>query len=190
MFTTPLFAALARLMAAQPALCARLVRHAGKHVRIRLPLVAAAFRITEDGALATADPALPIATEITIPPDVLLTLVAGQKNALSKARIEGDGTLAADLSAALAEFDWALALRPVVGDVAAARAAQAVEGYGRWRDQAHESIGRAFAEYATFETDLLADKQAVQRFVADVDELRDAAARLEARIALVEQTRT
>jgi ubiquinone biosynthesis protein UbiJ len=187
MFTTPLFAALARLLTTQPTLRARLTRHAGKHVRIRLPLITAAFRVTEDGNLAVADPALPIATEITLPPDILLALVAGQKDALNKARIEGDGTLAADLSVALAEFDWALALRPVVGDVAAARAAQAVEGYGRWRAQAHEAIGRSVAEYMTFETDLLADRYAVQRFVAEVDELRDAAARLEARLALLEQ---
>ncbi|NCS66080.1 MAG: hypothetical protein COS39_04285 [Hydrogenophilales bacterium CG03_land_8_20_14_0_80_62_28] len=190
MFTTPLFTALARLLATQPALRDRLVGHAGKHVRIRLPLVTTAFRITEDGALATADPALPSATEIAIPPDILLALLAGQNNALSKARIEGDDTLAADLLAALAEFDWAMALRPVVGDMAAARAAQAIDGYGRWREQAHEAIGRAFAEYATFETNLLADQHAVQRFIADVDELRAAAARLETRLARLEQTRT
>jgi ubiquinone biosynthesis protein UbiJ len=76
--TTPLFAALARLLATQPMLRARLTRHAGKHVRIRLPLATAAFRVTEDGNLATADPALPIATEIVVPPDILLALAAGQ----------------------------------------------------------------------------------------------------------------
>jgi ubiquinone biosynthesis protein UbiJ len=190
MLTAPLFAALARLLTTQPTLRARLIGHAGKHVRIRLPLVTAAFRVTEDGNLAVADPALPIATEITLPPDVLLMLVAGRKDALNKARIEGDGTLAADLSAALSEFDWALALRPLVGDVAAARAAQAVEGYGRWREQAHESIGRAAAEFTTYEAGLLADKYMVQDFIAGVDEVRDAAARLEARLALLEQRDT
>lgn len=186
---TPLFAALARLLATQPTLRARLIGHAGKHVRIRLPLVVMAFRITEDGNLAVADPALPFATEITIPGDVLLTLVAGQKDALKRASVEGDGTLAADISAALDEFDWALALRPTVGDMAAARAAQAIEGFGNWRRQAHEAIGRNLAEYTTFEAGLLADKEAVRQFVAEVDELRDAAARLEARLALLEQKR-
>jgi ubiquinone biosynthesis protein UbiJ len=103
--------------------------------------------------------------------------------------VEGDGTLAADLSAALAEFDWALALRPVVGDMAAARAAQAVEGLGRWREKAQEAVGRSIAEYLTYEAGMLADKQAVRQFVAEVDEVRDAAARLEARLALLEQSR-
>ena len=186
---TPLFAALARLLATQPSLRARLIGHAGKHVRIRLPLVVMAFRITEDGNLAVADPVLPFATEITIPTEILLALAAGNKDALNRAAVEGDGTLAADISAALGEFDWALALRPMLGDMAAARAAQAIEGFGGWRRQAHEAIGRSLAEYTTFEAGLLADKEAVRRFVADVDELRDAAARLEARLALLEQTR-
>lgn len=187
MLTTPLSIALSRLLATQPTLRVRLMAHAGKHVCIRLPLVSASFRVTEDGNLAVADPALPVATDILVPPDVLFLLVAGQKEALAKAKVEGDGTLAADLSAALSEFDWALALRPVMGDVAAARAAQAVEGLGRWREQAHEAIGRSLAEYVTYESGLLADRHAVAQFVADVDALRDAAARLEARIALLEQ---
>jgi len=187
MLNVSLFMALARLLATQATLRARLVGHAGKHVRIRLPMMAMTFRITEDGNLAKADPAMPVATEITIPPDVLMLLVAGQKNALNKATVEGDGTLAADISAALSEFDWALALRPVVGDVAAARAAQAVEGFGRWREQAHDALGRSVAEYVTYEAGMLADKESVRQFVAGVDELRDDAARLEARIALLEQ---
>jgi ubiquinone biosynthesis protein UbiJ len=188
--TTTLFTALARLLATQPALRARLIGHASKHVRLRLPLAAVAFRITEDGNLAVADPALPIATDILVPPDILFMLVAGQKDALAKAGVEGDGTLAADLSAALSEFDWALALRPVVGDIAAARTAQAVDRFGQWRMQALEAIGRSIAEYVTYETGLLADKAAVRRFVAEVDTLRDDVARLEARIALLEQRGT
>jgi ubiquinone biosynthesis protein UbiJ len=185
-----MFAALARLLATQPTLRSHLARHAGKQARIRLPLFEVTFQIGEDGRLAAADPTWDIATEITITPDILLALAAGQPKALSRATVSGDGTLAGDISTALGAFDWALALRPVVGDMAAARTAQAVNGYGRWREQAHESIGRAFAEYATYETDLLADKHAVLRFVAEVDELRDAAARLEARLALLEQRRT
>jgi len=186
MLTAPLFSAFARLLASQPTLRARLVGHAGKHVRIRLPLLTMNFRITEDGNLAVADPALPVATDISIPFDVLLLLAAGQKDALNKAKVVGEGTLAADISAALTEFDWALALRPVVGDVAAARAAQAVEGFGRWREQARDSFGRSVSEYMTYEAGMLADKESVRLFVADVDGLRDAAARLEARIALLE----
>ena len=190
MFTAPLFAAFARLLATQPALRGRLVGHAGKHVRIRLPLVEAAFRVTEDGSLASADPALPIATGITIPPEALAALLAGQKNAFNQARVEGDGTLAADLGAALDDFDWALALRPVVGDVAAGRAARAVDGLGAWRDRCHRAIGKSAGEYLAHEAGVLADRNAVRSFVAEVDELRDAAARLEARLALLERRRT
>lgn len=187
MLTTPLFAALARLLATQPTLRTRLMAHAGKHVRIRLPLVSVAFRVTEDGNLAVADPALPLAADIAVSADALMLLAFGQKDALNGAKIEGDGSLAADLSAALAEFDWALALRPLVGDIAAARTAQAAEGFGRWREHARGAIGRSLSEYMAYEADLLADRHAMQQFVADVDELRDTAARLEARIGLLEQ---
>lgn len=184
-----LFAALDRVLAAQPGARACLARHAGKQLRLRLPLLTLNLRIAEGGGLAAADPAVEPATEILLPPELAFALLAGERNALDRARVTGDGVLASDLSAALRDFDWALALRPLVGDIAAARAAQAIAGFGRWREQAHDAIGQALAEYATFETDLLADKTAVRRFVTEVDALRDAAARIEARLALLEQAR-
>ena len=94
--------------------------------------------------------------------------------------------LASDIAAAFAGFDWALALRPYLGDIAAARAAQVLSAFGHWRRQAHAALGRSLAEYATFEAGMLVDRQAARRFVAEVDELRDAAARLEARLSLLE----
>lgn len=171
----------------QPGSRACLVRHAGKQVRLRLPLTTVTFRIAEAGGLAPADPEAGIATEIAVGPDRLLALAVGDADAFSRAAVAGDGVLAADLAAALARFDWALALRPYVGDIAAARAAQAVAGFGAWRSQAHDAMGKTLAEYATFEAGLLADRHAVRRFVDQVDTLRDDVARLEARLALLEQ---
>jgi ubiquinone biosynthesis protein UbiJ len=171
----------------QPAARACLARHAGKQARLRLPLVTVNFQVTEAGGVTAADPETDIAAEIAIAPENLFALAMGERDAMSRAAVSGDGVLAADISAALGKFDWALALRPYLGDILAARAAQAVAGLGQWRDQAHESVGKTLAEYATFETDLLADKQAIRRFVEDVDTLRDDAARLEARLALLER---
>ena len=131
--------------------------HTGRQARIRLPLFALAFAIDAEGTLATADPAQDCAAEIALSPDVLLALAVGSRDALKRAEVTGDGTLAADLLAALEAFDWALALRPVLGDVLAARAAQAVEVYGGWRGRALDAVGRSLAEYATYEAELLAD---------------------------------
>ena len=164
-----------------------LVRHAGKQASLRLPLATVAFRVTEAGGVTAADPETDIAAEIAIAPENLFALAMGDRAALSRATVVGDGVLAADISAALNQFDWALALRPYLGDIVAARAAQAIAGFAGWREQAHDAVGKTLAEYATFETDILADKHAVRRFVAEVDQLRDDTARLEARLALLEQ---
>lgn len=181
-----LIALIDRQLLNQPGVRAGLARHAGKQARLRLPLVAVAFRVAEDGGLDAADPEAAIAAEIAVAPENLFALALGDRAALARSEVAGDGVLAADLAAALGRFDWALALRPYLGDILAARAAQAVAGFGRWRDEAHQAAGLTLAEYATFEAGLLADRQAVRRFVAEVDGLRDDVARLEARLAILE----
>lgn len=171
----------------QPGARACLVRHAGRQARLRLPLATVAFMIGADGGITAVDPEIEIATEISVAPETLFALAMGEHAAMSRAAVSGDGVLAADLSAALGRFDWALALRPYLGDILAARAAQAIVGFAGWREQAHTSFGKTLAEYATYEADLLADRHAVRRFVAEVDTLRDDVARLEVRLAILEQ---
>jgi ubiquinone biosynthesis protein UbiJ len=181
-----LLPALNRLLETQPHLRDRLARQAGKQAVIQLPPFQIAFAITEGGRLGPRDGEQPADTEILVTPDHLLALAAGDRGALKQAKVSGDGVLASDISAALDHFDWALALRPFLGDIAAARAAQALSAFGQWRQQAHAALGRSLSEYATFEAGMLVDRQAVARFVAEVDALRDDAARLEARLKLIE----
>jgi ubiquinone biosynthesis accessory factor UbiJ len=170
----------------QPGARACLVRHAGKQARLRLPLAAIAFRVTDDGGVTAADADSAIAAEILIAPDLLMALAMGDHTAMQRAVVTGDVQLAGAVAAALDQFDWALALRPHLGDIAATRAAQAISGLSAWRAQAQASAGKTLAEYATFEVDLLADRHAVRRFVDEVDTLRDDVARLEARLARLE----
>lgn len=176
-----------RQLIRQPGARACLARHANRQARIRLPLGNVTFRVGEDGGVAAPDPETEIAAEIRVGPENLVALALGDHAALSRAAVTGDGVLAADIAHALNRFDWALALRPYLGDILAARAAQAMAGFGRWRDQAHAAVGLTLAEYATYEAGLIADKHAVRRFVSEVDELRDDVARLEARLTLLEQ---
>lgn len=181
-----LLPALNRLLETQPHLRDRLARHAGKQAVIQLPPLQIGFAITEVGSLGHRDGERPIDTEILVTPDRLLALAAGARDALKQAKVSGDGVFANDIAAALDHLDWALALRPFLGDIAAARAAQALSAFGQWRQQAHEALGRSLAEYATFEAGMLVDRQAAARFVAEVDDLRDDTARLEARLKLLE----
>lgn len=191
-YNSPMFAEatflslLNRLLDTQPGARAKLAGHAGKTARIELPLAGLGFSLAEGGLLRPAATDAVPETTIRLSADILMRLLLGDRNALKQARVDGDGLFAADISAALDGFDWALALRPMVGDIAAARADQAIAGFGAWRDKAHEAIGRSLAEYSVHEAEMLASRPAVDRFVAEVDTLRDDVARLEARLALLE----
>lgn len=178
-----------RLLAHQPAARARLARHAGSHVCLGLPLLRLHLRISDDGQLDIPPEGAPD-TEITLSADLLPRLLAGDPEAMRTARVDGDAVLAADLVKALEGFDWALALQPYLGDSLASRAAQLFTGLAGWHAQARASLGAGFADYAEQEAGLLADRRRVDRFIADVDALRDDVARLEARLARLEPPRT
>jgi ubiquinone biosynthesis protein UbiJ len=180
--------ALDTLLDQQPTAKTRLLRHAGKCVRLMLPLLPISLRIEADGGFvpASAD----AAPDVQLLPDLsaLPQWLSGGKFG-DLFRVAGDGVLAADLAHALADFDWALALRPYLGDIAASRVDQLLQGLTGWRTRAVESAGRNLAEYAVYEQALLAEPYAVREFIAEVDRLREDADRLEARLNLLETPR-
>lgn len=182
-----LFAALLnRLLADQPGAIARLANHAGKRLRIGLPLARIDLVVGPEGRFAAAGEVESCNCEITVPPDVLLALPLLGGEALAGARVTGDGVLAGDLSALLRQLDWAVVLAPYLGPVAAARADQALHGLARWHAQAREAVAASVAEYLVHEARLLAEGEAVREFVSEVDALREGTDRLAARIALLE----
>lgn len=187
MLSAPLIAVLHRLLADQPAARTMLARHAGKAFRISLIAPIFAAQIAEDGNVLASPEGGAIATDIRLSPALLLRLIAGERQAIGEAQAEGDGLLAADLRSAFEAIDLALALRPYLGDILAARVADGVTVLHDWQAKAQESAARSVAEYLVHETATLASKLAVAEFVHEVDALRDAAARLEARIALLEK---
>lgn len=184
-----LAAALDALLQRQPAARTRLVRHVGKCVRLDLPLLPLSLRIESDGGFtpASAD----AAADVRLTPDLgaFPGWIAGGRMA-DLFRVEGDGVLAADLASALAEFDWVLALRPYLGDIAASRVDQFLQGVLQWRLKAVESAGRNLAEYAVYEQNLLAEPLAAREFITEVDRLREDVDRLEARLRLLEAGRS
>ncbi len=184
--------ALDALLDKQPTAKARLVRHVGKCVRLVLPLLPLSLRIEADGGFVAASPeAAPDVLLIPDPSAVPQWLTGGKLGDLF--RVAGDGVLAADLAQALADFDWVLALRPLfgntLGDIAASRVDQFIQGLTGWRANAVESAGRNLAEYAVYEQAMLAEPLAAREFIAEVDRLREDADRLEARLALLESSR-
>jgi ubiquinone biosynthesis protein UbiJ len=186
-----LAAALNRLLDAQPGALSRLQRHAGKTLRLVLPLLpldlalddTSRFRPASETAAALAEPAL---TLTPAPSALPLWLSGGQLADLF--RFEGDDQFAADLSGALADFDWVLALRPYLGDIAASRVEQFLRGFGAWREQAVQAASRNLAEYAVYEQAMLAEPHAARAFISEVDALREAVDRLEARLRMLERS--
>ncbi len=183
----PLVAALNALLNAQPAALNRLQRHAGKTVRLALPVFPQNLGLAEDGRFflqsepADAEPAL-----ILTPMPSALPLLLGDGKLADLFRVEGDGLFASDISGALADFDWVLALRPWLGDIAASRIDQLLRGALAWRQEAHDNTGRNLAEYAVYEQAMLAEPNATRAFVSDVDTLREDVDRLEARLRMLE----
>lgn len=185
---TPAFllaTALNTLLDKQPTAKTRLCRHAGKCVRLVLPLLPLSVRIEADGGFVAASAeAAPDVQLIPDPSALPLWLSGGKLGDLF--RVAGDGVLAADLAHALADFDWVLALRPYLGDIAASRVDQFIQGLTGWRANALESAGRNLAEYAVYEQAMLAEPLAAREFITEVDRLREDVDRLEARLALLE----
>lgn len=181
-----LLPALNRLLDTQPGLVETLAGHAGKTASILLPPFTLDLAISQEGRLAQPEGDTPATVTITLGPNIPPRLLLGDRDALRSARVDGDGALANDLMEVLARFDWALALRPWLGDILAARAAQALAGFGQWRGLARAALDRNTGGWLAQESGLLVDRLEMARFVAETDELRDAAARLSTRLALLE----
>jgi ubiquinone biosynthesis protein UbiJ len=187
---TPLVAALNALLNAQPAALNRLQRHTGKTMRLALPVFPLTLSLDENGRFfpriepADAEPAL-----ILTPMPSALPLLLGKGKLADLFRVEGDGVFASDISGALADFDWVLALRPFLGDIAASRVDQFLRGMLAWRQQAHDDAGGNLAEYMVYEQAMLAEPTAARAFIAEVDALREDVDRLEARLRMLEQAR-
>lgn len=185
-----LAAALNALLNAQPASLSRLQRHAGKTIRLALPLLPVDLTLDESGRfrplLETPEEAPTLI--LTPMPSALPFLLSGGKLA-DLFHVEGDGVFASDISGALADFDWVLALRPFLGDIAASRVDQLLRGVLAWRQKAHDDTGANLAEYAVYEQAMLAEPNAVRGFISDVDTLREGVDRLEARLRLLEAKR-
>lgn len=183
----PLLAALNPLLATQPLARARLAGHAGKVLRVALPGVNLDLALEEDHFVAAPSESEPALVLTPDPAALPRWLTGGSLGELF--RFAGDGVFAADLAKALADFDWVLALRPWLGDIAASRADQFLRDFAPWREKTLESAGRNLAEYAVHEQGMLAEPHAVQGFIAGVDALREDVDRLEARLKLLESHR-
>jgi|TARA_Y100000310_G_C20682097_1_gene816582 ubiquinone biosynthesis protein UbiJ len=99
-------------------------------------------------------------------------------------RIEGDAQSMLDIKALFSALDWDAeeALAQILGDTLARKAANGARALNRWAKGAADSGAAGLAETLVEETRLLASRPRAERFVDDVETLRDGTARLQQRI--------
>jgi ubiquinone biosynthesis protein UbiJ len=165
-----------------------LASHAGKTVRLDGMLFAVDLAISTDGAFINGASAAPDAT-IRLDPRVLFGLLLNGRAVFKTLDGEGDASLLAELNRVFQTMNWdsEADLAPLVGNMAARRLAASARSLRSWARQGRESSAAAVAEYLTEEQPLLANRAQVEQFYRDVDALKDAAARLEARLKRLEQ---
>jgi len=158
--------------------------HAGKTARFEVAPFARTLTILENGEVAAAVPDAVPATIVRLTPGLMLRLAARDDTAWRDIHVSGDAELGATLHHLSRNLRWDVEedLSRVFGDIAAHRMAETGRTLRRWGEQALENTGRSFAEYWTEEQPLIAGRRDLESFNGEVDQLRDAVARLEKRI--------
>jgi len=103
-------------------------------------------------------------------------------------RIDGDLSVAEqfkDIVGGL-QLDWEEWISPLTGDSAAHQLGEFSRQLSGWLSRTHDSMRSNTSDYLQEEVQLVAPNSEVQRFCADVDELRARADRFAARLALLE----
>lgn len=113
----------------------------------------------------------------------------GESAVAGSLKIEGDIELLEKFRALLAQvgFDAEELVAKVVGNTAAGRLTEAARGFFGWGRRAAGTLSLDTAEYLREETYDLVHREDVERWMNGVDALREAADRLEARLAQLER---
>jgi len=167
----------------------KLQAHAGKTALLTSAAFELRLAVSDTGVLRAASPEAAPDVTIAASPGVVLRVLARDEAAWTAARVSGDMEFAGTIDHLRRNLVWDYEedLSHVLGDIGAHRVGRAVRELDRWGRAAVRNLGHAFAEYSTYEQPMLASARAVDRFVSEVDALRDQLARVEKRIELLER---
>ena len=141
-------------------------------------------RYPQTAGCASNESARPTDATFTLTPGVALRMLASDQNAWQNVQVSGDTELAREILFVAQHLRWDAEedLSRVFGDIIAHRIVQTAGDLKHWQQQTTDSIARSAAAYWTDEQPLLAARHDVERFVREVDALRDDAARFEKRL--------
>jgi ubiquinone biosynthesis protein UbiJ len=188
--------ALNRLLRLDPETLRRLGELDGKRLRLRLADPAGRSRELDllpsegglrlDPASGDHEPDVMIAGT----PAVFARLLFGEARPDSRAEltIRGDMELGNRFRAILErlDLDWEEQVSHVTGDVIAHALGNAARDLRAWGRETARALGQDAADYLHEESRLLAPRERIEAFLADVDRLRAEAERLEQRLARLE----
>lgn len=163
---------------------ARLVPFAGRTVRFEVTPLATAYTILTTGDVSdTPSPAQADAT-FTLTPGLAMRILSGDATAWQSVKVEGDGALAREVLYISQNLKWDVEedLSRVFGDVVAHRMVTTANDFMRWQRDTARHFAESMSAYWTDERPLVAPKYDIERFVREVDELRDHVARFEKRV--------
>jgi ubiquinone biosynthesis protein UbiJ len=158
--------------------------HAGKSALIRVGAFDILLLATASGSVEPVAAGVTPELEVRLAPDSLIAMLRGEDAALKSAEIHGDADFATDVLFLARNLRWDAEedLSKLVGDIAAHRLLDGMRKFIAWERDARGRLAVSFGEYLTDEGEVLASPALVEQFVADVDRLRDGAARLEKRL--------
>ena len=187
-------AALNRLVDLDPQTLPRLAALEGRAVTIDGKGAAPSLRLRVEGGRLRVGPAFAgdSALRVAATPGALLSmaLARGRDEALAPGRVEisGDAELARRLEQIATRFapDFDQAFARAFGDVLGFQLARAVRGGLAWSRAAARGLAHDTAEYLSEEGRDLVARAELERFLDDVDSVRERADRLEARVRRLE----
>lgn len=184
-------AGLNHLLAGEEWARGRLKPFAGQTVRLELPPLLFCFAITPGGYFRSNDADTPATVTLSLPgasPLRLLGALGDPAALLASAQITGAAGLADCIGFVFRNLRWDVEsdLADLVGDIAAHRLVHAGKQLVDWQQKAAWSLARNVAEYFTEENPAIARHCDVDGFCRDVGALTGSLARLEERIAALE----
>lgn len=169
----------------------KLMPFSGRRARLLVAPFCLDFAISPSGLLEyDGDLDLePFDVEIAVPSvSSLLAFLRDPTEAMRSARVSGSADFAEALGFVLTHIRYDLEdeLANWVGDIPAHRIYGLASGLFAWQKQAAKRVAENLAEYLTEESVLLVKPSQSNRFVTDIDLLRDDVARLEKRLQRLE----
>ncbi len=158
----------------------RLSGFSGKTVRFDIPPFSMAFVVLPDGRVSQAERNVAPDVQCVIPPSLLPRLAIHDELAYRDIESTGDTALLAEILFLSRNLRWDAAedLSALTGDIIAERIVQAAKSI----EIGPSGLAQAVSEYLTEENPQLAKQNHIRAYAEEVDDLRDAVARLEARI--------